>query len=348
MSKIPRHRIENFSYSSTRHIRGVPVVKNINYEIVEGKTITGDAPKCFIRLYDKELNVGIDEIRRVEVPLFFFKRNKKRWPLYIVKTGHKWYPQESITEYLLNQLGEDFGLCMAKSSLRVIGGQLRFLSRYFLDDHDEELIHGADIFGGYIGDKDLIEQIEEEQMARDLFTLQFVKDAVAYNFPYQVEEIMNQFVKMLLFDALVGNNDRHFYNWGVKRSVTQRFQPYFAPVYDTARGLFWNDSEDKLILKSKSPQERDVYIKKYCKGSRPKIGWENEQNINHFKLIEKIVGSSFYISREEIITLFSRSTIERMFETIDSKFVYIMSPVRRDMIKHCIEYRYNKIWDIIC
>ncbi len=172
MSKIPRHRIENFSYSSTRHIRGVPVVKNINYEIVEGKTITGDAPKCFIRLYDKELNVGVDEIRRVEVPLFFFKRNKKRWPLYIVKTGHK--------------------------------------------------------------------------------------------------------------------------------------------------------------------------------GSRPKIGWENEQNINHFKLIEKIVGSSFYISREEIITLFSRSTIERMFETIDSKFVYIMSPVRRDMIKHCIEYRYNKIWDIIC
>ncbi len=269
-------------------IPGIKVVKRSDYEIIEGRTITGDAPKLFIRIYDKELNVSIDETGHLELPMSFHKRNMKRWPLYIAKTGHKWYPQESVTECLLNKLGEDFGLVMAKAALRIIGGQLRFLSRYFLNDNDEELIHGADIFGGYMGDRDFVEQIEEKQMARDLFTMQFVECAIDYSFHYQLEDLMNNFVKMLLFDALVGNNDRHFYNWGVKRSVTQRFQPYFAPIYDTARGLFWNMRDDKLVAKSRVKHEREAFIKKYCKGSRPKIGWKMNQILIISSLLKKL------------------------------------------------------------
>ena len=54
MAKIQQHKIENFS--STRHksaVAGIPIVKNCNYEVVEGITITGDAPKKFIRVYDR-------------------------------------------------------------------------------------------------------------------------------------------------------------------------------------------------------------------------------------------------------------------------------------------------------
>ena len=164
MAKIPQHKIENYSSSRLkRGVRGIPIVKNSNYEVVEGFTITGDAPKKFIRVFDRN-----------EKPKYF-KKNKKKWPLYIAKTGQKWYPLEAITEYLLNQLGEVFGLNMAKSSIRVIGGQLRFLSRYFLKNKSEELIHGAEIFAGYVGDLAFIEEIEVEKMARDLFTLQFVE-----------------------------------------------------------------------------------------------------------------------------------------------------------------------------
>lgn len=349
MAKMPFHHIENFSSTGNPlATHGVKTVKRSDYDIVAGRSITGDAPKLFIRVYDSDLNHKIDDYGQYVAPMMFHKRNHRRWPLYIAKTGHKWYPQESITELLLNKLGEDFGLNMAKSAIRVIGGQLRFLSRYFLNDKDEELIHGADIFSGYMGDKDFVERIEAEQMARDLFTMQFVENAIDYSFHYQKEELMRCFVKMLIFDALVGNNDRHFYNWGVKRSVTGRFQPYFAPIYDTARGLFWNTREDWLTLKSKVANERDAYIRKYCKNSRPKIGWENEPNIDHFKLLEKIVANSFYIEADEIKSLFSRSLIARMFDTIDSDFVVIMSNVRRDMIKRCLEYRYNKILEIVC
>lgn len=54
MAKIPQHKIENYSSSRLkRGVRGIPIVKNSNYEVVEGFTITGDAPKKFIRVFDR-------------------------------------------------------------------------------------------------------------------------------------------------------------------------------------------------------------------------------------------------------------------------------------------------------
>jgi len=234
MAKIPYHKIEKFSGKRAILVKGVPVVKRCNYVIVQGVSVTGDAPKVIVRIHDRK------EGRH------YFKRNKHRWSIYIAKTGHKWYPVESLTEYLLNLLGKDFGLNMAESSVAMIGGQLRFLSKYFLSSQWEELVHGADIFAGFLGDRELVEQIEEQALSRDLFTLQFVENAVEYLFPFQKDEIMNSLVRLLLYDAWVGNNDRHFYNWGIVRSIRQSFTPYFSPVYDTARGLFWNDDEDKI------------------------------------------------------------------------------------------------------
>ena len=223
----------------------------------------GDAPKAFVRIYSYSKD---NNFRKIDI---------RHWPFYIAKTGHKWYPNESITERLLCRLGEVFGLRMAESNLVIIGGQVRFLSKYFLKSKDQELVHGADIFAGYIGDEEFVTQIEEQQLSRDMFTLQFVDKAVEYQFAFCHDVIMQEFVKMLLFDALVGNNDRHFYNWGVVRSITQAFQPYFAPVYDTARGLFWNDTDEKL--ENRYINHSESYLKKYCENSRPKIGWEGEK-----------------------------------------------------------------------
>lgn len=245
MAKIPYHKIEKFSGKRAILVKGVPVVKRCNYVIVQGVSVTGDAPKVIVRIHDRK------EGRH------YFKRNKHRWSIYIAKTGHKWYPVESLTEYLLNLLGKDFGLNMAESSVAMIGGQLRFLSKYFLSSQWEELVHGADIFAGFLGDRELVEQIEEQALSRDLFTLQFVENAVEYLFPFQKDEIMNSLVRLLLYDAWVGNNDRHFYNWGIVRSIRQSFTPYFSPVYTIRHG-----DCSGMMTRTKLPVERAMHRKR--------------------------------------------------------------------------------------
>lgn len=330
--KIPVHKIENFTNSRLMMVRGIPIIKNRNYFVDDTVSVDGDAPKKFIGVYDYEL-LGH---RR--------KSNRKNWIRYIAKTGHKWYPVESVTELLLNRLGVVFGLKMAESRIAIIGGQLRFLSRYFLHSNKEELVHGADILAGYLNEStQYVEEVDEQKMTRDLFTLQVIEDAVANLFFYQKDEIMKDFVKLIIFDALVGNNDRHFFNWGVIRSVDSHFQPFFSPIYDTARGLFWNYSESKVIDIVKVNRTMDNHIHRYCKNSRPKVGWEGKKNPNHFQLFEQIYTNEFYITKSEVKDLLATSVLERMKTEIKKNFQPLISVSRMTLISKCLEYRFNEL-----
>lgn len=335
-AKIPVHKIENYTREHRLNVQRVPVVKRGNYFVDDSITVDGDAPKKFIGVYNRQL-IGSKH-----------KVNRKNWIRYIAKTGHKWYPIESITELLLNRLGIIFGLRMADSRVAMIGGQLRFLSRYFLNPEKEELIHGADILAGYLNESPhYVEEVDNQKLTRDLFTLQVIEDAVANLFLYQKDEIMHELVKLIIYDALVGNNDRHFFNWGVVRSIENRYQPRFSPVYDTARGLFWNYSESKLTDIVEINKTTDNHIKKYCKGSRPKIGWEGEKDPNHFQLFEKIYKNEYFISANEIKSLLLQSVLNQMLQEIRCNFLPLMSVNRVTMICKCLEYRFREMKKVL-
>ncbi|MFA9370113.1 MAG: HipA domain-containing protein [Labilibaculum antarcticum] len=326
MSKeyLKKVKIEKLSGCGINY--NIPVLKKHQYYVVSGFTITGDAPKEFIRAY---------EYGKVK------KSNSKKWHLFIAKTGHKWYPIESITEYLLNQLGIAFGLKMAESNVVMAGGQIRFMSKYFLKE-EEELVHGADLFGGYLDDQDFVEEVECQDLARDFFTLQFAEKSITFAYPFY-DTIFQDFVKMLLFDALVGNNDRHFYNWGVVRHLTRDYKPVFSPIYDTARGLFWNESERKIADLYNNKSRLNTYIGKYSKNSRPKIGWDGQKNINHFKLVTNIYNNEFGISKSEIESLFLRKNIDKLIDVVRKDFVNLLSKERKEVIIECLNHRYDKI-----
>lgn len=326
---MERHPIERYSGKQHSTVKGVRVIKKRDY-FTQEVTLTGDAPKKFVSIFN------------ADYPHKWRRKNKQHWTQYIAKTGHKWYPNESITEYLLNQLGTIFGLQMAESDLAIINGQLRFLSKYFLKPRQEELVHGAEIFAGYLQDSSIVEQIEEQNLAQDLFTLQFVEKAVVKSFPNQAETIMHELVRLLLYDAFVGNNDRHYYNWAVIRSFNQKIEPHFSPIYDTARGLFWNYDDDNLTNKVRAAA-KDSVIRKYCTQSRPKLGWEGENKLNHFRLVELIYTNEFYITKQEMQDLFKMQTLENMKKLVSERFSIYFTPLRIEMINACLDYRYNEI-----
>jgi len=337
LDKIPFHKIENFTGASCYAVPKALVIKHNDYFIDDTISVDGDAPKKFIGVYDYRLLNGKH------------KANHKNWIRYIAKTGHKWYPIESVTELLLNRLGTIFGLKMAESRIAMIGGQLRFLSRYFIDSARQELVHGADVLAGYLNEPSFlfIEEVDKQKLTREWLTLQFVEDAVESVFPEQKEEIMCELIRLIIFDALVGNNDRHFFNWGIVRSVEGGFKPYFSPVYDTARGLFWNYSEEKLAGVIAANKAIDSHITKYCKTSRPKIGWEGEKNLNHFELFNKIYSKEFYVSKAEVRGMLTPLLLERLLEEVTQNFHSFMSVNRITMICKCLIHRFNKLQSLL-
>ena len=303
--------------------------KKNHYCIVKGFTITGDAPKDFIRYY----KYGIGK-----------KGNINNWPLYIAKLGHKHYPVESITEFLLNRIGEVFGYNMAKSRLGWFGGQIRFLSEYFLNKPSEQqLEHGAELYAGYLNDKEFVEEIEEQRLSQDLFTIQFTQETLKHFFPNNREKLFAEFINMLIYDALIGNNDRHFYNWAIVRNVYNKDEFSFAPIYDTARGLFWNDHEDKIKRIYKNKNELESYIEKYSEKSKPKIGWEGKTQINHFQLLECMQLLPVKLDCNNMSQICSNHLLDEVLKMIEVEFKELLSYERRCLIKECLKYRHARI-----
>jgi len=314
-----------FELSSQALIK--PVRAGFSYR--ENQSVSGDAPKDFLRIY--EYGRG-------------FKRNPKNWPAHIAKVGHKFYPMESVTEHLLTRIGELLGLRMAKSRLMWVRGQLRFLSEYFLRK-DESLVHGAEIFAGYLAEKDLrfVEQVEEQSMSNEIFTFQVVEAAVKCTFPPESEVILRDFVRLLAFDSIVGNNDRHFFNWGVITHVRGARPPRFSPIYDTARAFFWNMTEEGL---TNSGRAVDQMLGRYVRNSFPKTGWDGCKSLNHFDLVLKIYEDR-PMFRSTVKELYVANLPDMVQSLLDGEFRDLFSEIRKLFILKCLKMRLGNFAEIV-
>lgn len=312
----------------------IPSLKVDHYRIIKDTSVGGDAPKELLRVYEYE-----EGKKRIN--------NPHSWPIYIAKTGHKWYPYESITEYILNKLGECLGLSMAKSRLYMINGQVRFLSKLFRNDKNQVLEHGAELYSGYLGDKEFVDQVEEYQMARDFFTISFTFDTLKYSYPYQYENIFNDFIKMLVFDAIIGNNDRHFYNWGILKHLNDKHQPFFSPIYDTARALFWNLSENHIRMLYEDASKRNIMLHNYVKKSKPKIGIEKTLNASHLDIISRLCTKKFGSTKDIVVEMISEEKIQACNDLLHGELRSLLSRERLHLITECLNLRYQYLKEAI-
>lgn len=309
-------------------------LKKKNYLILD-TPLDGDAPKEFIKVYEYNKHSGIK------------RNNPSTWIPYIAKTGEKWYPHESVIEYMINRIGQELGMCMNEVALYKINGQIRFLSRYFLKKN-ESLTHGAEICGEYLDDIDFAKEIANHKpTSRKLFTFEFVTNAIKHKFKDESHSILQDLVKMIIFDALVGNNDRHFYNWGVITTLKKLSgKARLSPIYDSARGLLWNFNEftiNKYLKGRKSNGKQfDNYIYKAC----PRISIEGNSEINHFDLVRYLKKENTSNFKLIIDTLSSMEQEKRVLNMLKNEFYPMFSKDRCLLISQIIETRFKNIREI--
>lgn len=212
-------------------------------------------------------------------------------------------------------------------------------------DKDETLIHGAEICGDYLEDQALAEEIaNDKNTARELFTFEFIEEAILDVFPTHGQELLKKLVYILTFDAIVGNNDRHFYNWAVIRSLSKTGPPpRIAPVYDSSRGLFWNFDE-KTISRYLRNIDNPSFKKfsKYLDQACPRISTESDKEINHFKLIMYL--SSYNDVYKGIVkTLSSDHHEEKVIQLLTKDFKSLFSEDRFELTKLLLRKRFKTI-----
>ncbi len=297
----------------------------VKWQQVTFLSVMGDAPKDFVTDREEQILRRTREIS--------FQR-------YIAKVGSKFYPIESIIEQYLTHVGQCYGLKIADSKLRIVAGQVRFMSKYFLHKY-EQLTHGAEILALSIG-KAEYKQIEEKKMESAYFFFQMVCEAIVDDFPDEHEEIIGGLIEMLTFDALIGHNDRHPYNWGVVVPLRKDRKPQFSPVYDTARALFWNVPENRVKQMMTDRHQLDKYIRK-CE---PPFCWDKESSADFFRLI-KLIWNGYERHRDRAETFLNVAPLDDSIQILDADFSRLMSAERRELIKRCLHLRHKLLSEAV-
>lgn len=304
----------------------IPRLREYAIQTVDFLSMAGDAPKDFIT--DSEYRAG-------------HRTRRQRSVSYIAKVGSKFYPNESITEQLITDIGKIYGLKIADSKLRIVDRQVRFMSKYFLNRKIEQLTHGAEIYEYSLG-KENYAQLAENKSEGDFFTFEMTTEALRQLFPENAEQIIRRFVEMLAFDCLIGHNDRHPYNWGVIVPIQKSRAPKFSPVYDTARALFWNIPEYRI--RQMLTDERQ--LERYVNNCAAPIGCDQEPDVDFFRLIG-LIWTHFEGYRNNIEKFLPYAPLKLSCELVDKLYGSLFSEERSELIKRCLRLRRKKLLDVI-
>ncbi len=106
----------------------------------------------------------------------------------------------------------------------------------------------------------------------------------------------------------------------------------------------WNTSEDTIKNWASHPKEIDKKIHKYCENSKPKIGWEGLEDLNHFELIGKIYSLNKRY-KAICLELITQENLQKIIKLLDTDF-QLYSELRIDLIKRCLIYRFEKLMKI--
>ena len=166
-------------------------------------------------------------------PKFWVLLNQERWLFKESRpaTGEDW------AEKVAAVLAKTIGIRAATVELAEYGGRRGCISLNFVDvDAGEALVHGNEVLAMRVTGYD-----KEKTFRQSDHTLENIDGAIRGLFPADsANDVLSELAGYLVFDALIGNTDRHHENWGLLQKV--QYQPRVltrsvAPSFDHASSL---------------------------------------------------------------------------------------------------------------
>lgn len=269
---------------------------------------------------------------------------------YIAKLGGRNSDLEVMTEYAIYIVGRSLGVPVAEGRIARYRGRLRFLSRYFLDSHKaEELVHGVQLFRELYDDNTVKGVLGNQQREQAMFSVQAVKAAFGAHYLHYGQDIEEQlfgsFVSMLIHDALIGVQDRHHENWGVvvQRGIASPV-PRFAPLYDSARGLFCSHTDEQLS--KNSAWSSPLWLARYIRKARPLFGFlgattnDGRKYLTHIELVAAVF-QAYPTQRKRIIAVLNACDWDYIRRQLLERLRGICSERRRHLILQCLKQRHH-------
>lgn len=212
----------------------------------------------------------------------------KKWKIadgkrVLIKGGSNPYQQEPLCEVIASQIAER--LCIPHTKYTLLWEHEKPFSvcQDFITS-ETELVSAYHI-------------MQSRKKPNDLSDYEFYLSCAEQ---LGVKNIREQTEKMIVLDFLIGNEDRHFNNFGLIRNAVTLEWIGVAPIFDCGTSLWYNTQES--LIKSLSP---NLPAKPFKKTHREQIklvkdfSWLDMKKLKGMEEeMEEILSQSPYISRE--------------------------------------------------
>ena len=327
---------------------------------------------------------------------YFFKCSEKKE----AKEGKlaKEYKYEFWNEIIAYQLGKALGLNMLRYDIAIFGDEIGCLSPK-MNNSEEELVEVGRFMTAINADF-----LPENNNTRKEYTFQLLEQTIN---EFKLSEYWEFFFQTILFDAIIGNTDRHQENWAflgktsalvkhidlldteikkikkvhklqlkdlplpwyvkktmglfidfekedLKQSVknTQLFFTNiksFAPIYDSGSSLLRELQSERV----EELLQNELALESYINKGFAELHWDRIK-LNHFKLIENIVNSSYLgtITKSAVFpSNWNDSLISIMLADLDKDLPvewnkYRIPDNRKKLIIKIVSLRFQKLKDL--
>lgn len=177
---------------------------------------------------------------------------------------------------------------------------------------------------------------------KDLETGKYYCLEIILNF-LDTQELREHFFKIIIFDFIIGNSDRHSNNWAI---IKKSKKESFAPVYDNGSSLCAlikeNEIHDYLVNKDKLK-----FISLVDTSSRTLIRIDgNNKKIPTHKEVIKYLHDNYYNETHEFVDFIIKKLNENKIENILDNVKKYISNNRYQLLKKYLLNKINILKDI--
>lgn len=229
-------------------------------------------------------------------------------------TGEYW------AEKLATEIGKLINVECSRVDIGTYKGRIGSMSYNILENKYDNLLEGIYFIQKhypYYNKSKL-----EDTYSNIKYSIQMIEKSLLEDYYFDIKKIY----KMIIFDVLIGNSDRHHSNWAIKhkRETINNMKIItldLCSLYDNGSSLCaYEDNNDlNIFFKDKMKFEALINTK-----SKSAIGWQNERPIRQFELLKKLRENEYELTIpyiEQIKDNVNEKSIDRILNEFDNNII---------------------------
>ncbi len=268
-------------------------------------------------------------------PKFWVTRDDGRWLFKEARpnTGEDW------AEKIAAELAKLLGLDAAEVELATYVTRRGCISKNFIRrERGEALIHGNEVLGSIVSGYD-----KTKIMKQSDHNVNNIISALNNSLPRDVAVTsLKRLAEFMVFDALIGNTDRHHENWGMRFAMepTETWYPFnIAPSYDHASALgreCLDERREKILRENK--------VGDYLLAARGGVYWQaaDAKGASPLKLVE-LASEKYPTYCSRALSKMCRLTEDDAWQVISRVPAHLATDVSKQFAHSIICYSLNEL-----